>query len=758
MNAKKLLAGLTLLMFCTLAGAVASSGTVLAATAWQNQFWNGFCSQGRYGSGCKGYFTGIKPGCIASGICDLDRVSSNGMNVNNGNDFVAAIQNALNGGSTQNRCGAAFVIENMLGHSPFNSNCNAGVNTAKSNFGTWQTLVLSYANSTNPNYGVHWDTITNPNVNSSWFPSITDDVFSENVYHCTRTAGCPGTYNSYGTECANALADAAHGCGGKYRNDETTGWVWRTVNVGIPVIQFYFPGGTFEIERGCSNLVGNLQPLPKANQPPTGSITVACDVALAQQVATVRLDDPDGATTGYIVAGSWTSGNVSSPGPAAITIPQSATSPYTPQQIKLYVRDVGPGTAVQVATANTQVPCAGLTCGTLSVTPARLDPYMNFSATVTVKNTVDQPPSPATMDLAISPPIGATYSTNRTNNPVTGSGSVSTSIFNNLGPTNKAGVYAARWTLHPPSGATTVCNGTFTVTYLPYLQVYGGDVMSGASPTTAGGAGTCAANANAGIFSWNNHATDFSGGGAQYAVQALAAIEDFAGAQNAAPPTSLSFANIFTPPDAGKLDTGQGLFGGYFGGTTGDCDFTSDITSAPATADATIGTTTVSSGARTVRYITGADVYIDGNIVYASTGGWAKVSDIPYFKLVVVGGNIYIKNTVTQLDGLYVAEPDSAGGGNIYTCASALGAPVSPTANGYFNTCNHQLVVNGSFVAKQVQFLRTYGSLGQAKASDSVASNHSAEVFNYTPELWLPRGGSVAGSGYAAITSLPPVL
>lgn len=746
---------LTLMTCCVVAMQPAG-----AASAWQTAYWKGVCSQGHFNTGCHGYFSGVVPSCMtsASGLCDTGRVLTGGINVNSGSAFVSTVTNALNGANTENKCGAAFIIDVMLGHGPFGSNCTAGINYAKSKLSGWETLVLSYANSTNPNYGIRWNVNANPSVNSSWWSSINDDVFHENVYHCTRTSGCPGTFNSYGTECANALADAAHGCGGKYRDDGTTGWVWKTVNVSIPIIEFYFPGGTFSLERGCANLVGNFLPPPAVGTPPTGTISVACDAA-AQQTATVAFTDADGPTTGYITTGGWTSGSVSSPGPHAIPIPQSAADPYTQQQVVLHVVDVGTGAVVQVATAGTDVPCAGLACGNLDVTPTRLDPYMHFSVTVAVTNTVSQPPSPATMDLAITPPAGASYAYSGSK-AAGGSGMVSTATFDNLGPTNNAGVFAVRWTLHPPSGANTVCNGTFTVTYLPYLQVYGGDVMAGSSPTAAGGAGTCATNPNAGIFSWNNHTTDFSGGGAQYAVQALAAIEDFAGAQgsDAAPPTDLSFANTYTPADAGKLNAGQGLFGGYYGGTGSDCDFTSDITGAPTTTDMTISATTIAAGAQTVRYITGADVYISGNIVYASTGGWTNVADIPYFKLVVVGGNIYINNDVTQLDGLYVAEPDGAGGGNIYTCASALGTPVAPATAGYFNTCKHQLVVNGAFVAKQVQFLRTTGSLGQAKAGDTVASNHGAEVFNYTPELWLPRGAASNDSGYAAITALPPVL
>ena len=160
-----------------------------------------------------------------------------------------------------------------------------------------------------------------------------------------------------------------------------------------------------------------------------------------------------------------------------------------------------------------------------------------------------------------------------------------------------------------------------------------------------------------------------------------------------------------------------------------------------------------------IRYVSGAVVFISGNIVYASTGGWANISQIPYFKLVVVGGDIYINRTVTQLDGIYVAESDSAGNkGRIYTCATGLRAAINPTSANYYSNCNSKLTINGAFVARQVQFLRTSGSLGQANSTDTLSTNSSAEVFNYTPELWLPRGASLPDSGYTAITGLPPIL
>lgn len=736
-----------------------------AATPWQVDFWTHYCALGAgpFGTGCTGYFTSQRPGCLPD-VCNTYNVLNAGVNVSGAATgcgagtacaaFISTYQNALNsGGPGQESCGAAFVISVMMGRGQSTAGCAAGINTAKGLFNNWRALVQSYANSTNPAYGIQWNTLQNPNTNSSWWANnpgypndISDDMFHANYWHCD-----------------------SNGCGGAYRDDATTGWVWQAVNVPVPVIRFYFPGGSFMIERACSNLVGTTRAVPAipVNRLPIGTISIACNAAAQQEVATISFSDPDAATTAYITTGSWTSGTYNSPGPVQIAIPQSVTSPYTPQGVALHVKDTGPsGTKAYrvVATANTAVPCVTLGCGSLTITPARLDPYMTFSVTGTVTNGVNQTPPGATMNLKITPPSGAAYTYNNTQ-PAGGSGGVSTATFSGVGPTNDSGIFTATWTLQWATGSKT-CNGTFPVAYLPYLSIYGGDVSVGASPDYNNGACSMDVDQNGGIYSWNNHTTDFSGGGTQYAVLTLAQIEDFASAQNATstPPSGLSIANYYNPANASRLNPAQGLFGGYAGAATSDCNFTSDLTAPPTTTNMTIGATTVAVGAQDIRYVKGADVYITGNITYAGTGGWANAAQIPLFKLVVVGGNIYVGSNVTQLDGLFVAEPIvGAGGavgtnGNIYTCATGLGAQADPTLSGYYSLCNKQLTVNGAFVADQVHFLRTFGSVGQAKLADTPASSHGGEVINYTPELWLPRGGAAAVGGYNSISGLPPVL
>jgi hypothetical protein len=408
-------------------------------------------------------------------------------------------------------------------------------------------------------------------------------------------------------------------------------------------------------------------------------------------------------------------------------------------------------------------------CGTFSSAPDTLDPKTIFSVTTGVIYPPAIPIPAGSMTLKITPASGGatwTYTSPARATPAAGPNPIE-ATFTNIGPTNQTGVWNVNWTYTDANGSVTCGPPIDTEAQLyiankPYLKVYGGDVLAGTAVAgdTSGSGQSCVTNDDGGVYSWNNHTVDFSGAGSQYAVMALGQILDFASAIGAAgQPGGLSFANYGLDP-TNEYDITQGLFGGKFGGTTTGCDFTSDITVAPnTTSDMTIGATAIATATQDVRYVIGHDVYISGNIMYSSTGGWTSIDQIPYFKLVVVGGNIYIGSGVTQLDGVYVAEQDENGnGGIIYTCATGLRAPVNPLVPATFNpTCKQQLTITGAFAAQQVQFLRTFGTVGSAGA-DTWSANNAAEVFRYSPEVWLPRSTTKIGTGYDAITGLPPVL
>jgi hypothetical protein len=296
------------------------------------------------------------------------------------------------------------------------------------------------------------------------------------------------------------------------------------------------------------------------------------------------------------------------------------------------------------------------------------------------------------------------------------------------------------------------------------MSVFNGDTAVGAGAAEA--VGSCAVDGGAGIVGWNrgNAATvpadaKFAGAGTQLAAFAQSKIQDHAaalGGQSGNPgaPSGLAFAN--SPP---SITLSGSIFGGNFGSAPVCPDYREYkkvATEAPAPGS-TLGGRSLASGSQVI-YVEG-DVTISGDIFYSSTT-WGSINDIPNFILVADGGNIYIRNSVRRLDGTYIALPSSSAPskGIIYTCDNGSSGP--PTIGpSLVSSCGNQLTVNGAFVARQVQFWRTSGSLGQARTGQNGQPGNSpaAEVFVGSPEQWIAPKPLVP-RGYDSIISLPPVL
>ena len=696
-----------------------------------------------------GYFSGAK-GSAPCNVLPAGTVYDALTSVTDAASFIRVISTDLNGqnpaypcppgacnytdGGFMNKVGAAFIVDSMLGIGQ-SGGLNNGINLARSNFSDWTNRVNQLANANEVNW--FYKPATSSQYCSShgsyihtstYSPDISDDVYWNEP------------------------------CGNNY-------------NDSMPEIVFSWPGGSFEIGKQCGNVQNGKtpnSPLPPVNHQPYGTLTLACSNKVTGQFsATATFGDPDAGTTAYLSAGGT---NYSVQYNIPFPIPTSSTSPYSPEVITLYAYDTGPAGSQQpvaVASASTQplLPCASFGCGGVLSTPSSLDQYTQYGLKVSA--TVSQPPPNPTMDMAVVTPANVVYY--RSGQISTTGSSPLYASFNNIPQTNSVGVFTAVWHLYSNGTLLEQCTGNFSVVYLPYLNVYGGDVMTGAAPA-AGAA--CSINNFAGAYSWNQYGAGYAGAGSEYAVQALAQIEEFGSAMNpssSSPPIGLSFANSAIA--AGKVSPSQGLYGGFFGDSSGawacGTDYTkglSPISGAAATTQIanlppTPGDAQINDGQQLRIYATG-DVYISRNIAY-QPGAWPQVDQIPFFELVVTGGNIYIDSSVTHLDGIYIAEPSGAAGGQIIDCATNAGGilkQVDPTVNGFYSTCNKQLVINGAFVAKQVLFGRTNGSLGQATAGDSLGSNHDAEIFNYTPEIWLPRNTATPSDTYDAITALPPVL
>jgi hypothetical protein len=342
----------------------------------------------------------------------------------------------------------------------------------------------------------------------------------------------------------------------------------------------------------------------------------------------------------------------------------------------------------------------------------------------------------------------------------------------------------------------------------PYAHFVGSDVSAG------GGFGqNCPATQKGNIYAFSNSAGPGSsqgGAGSQFGAEAFNVISGLSSASlRGSFPTGvggLTFAN-----DDSHIggSTPNRTNGGFLGGAGNFCvpDYFGDKPSSLATPDtnasASAGTAgadkqyhkpaggtltlnggTITSGMNQAIFVDG-NVIISGNIKYA--GGRSSIKDIQSFYLVVKNGNIRIAPGVTQLDGVYVAQPDTTSAstisktGIINTCWSAA----FTTPNTLYNSCKNQLVVNGAFVANKVLLGRSYSSLrysqnGEHNLGGYAAHNCgnsgkdvpagatsnadcAAEIFNFSPELYLSqpainnRFGPSTGK-LDAITSLSPVL
>lgn len=341
----------------------------------------------------------------------------------------------------------------------------------------------------------------------------------------------------------------------------------------------------------------------------------------------------------------------------------------------------------------------------------------------------------------------------------------------------------------------TQSSSCFRVVARPYFKVYGGDVVAG-----------CAGNSST-VIAWNKNGAGgtFNGAGASLAVFAQGVIRGFASGQTVPSgnafgtgPTNLSFAN----GQGSTISIGGGIInGGAFGGNlnAGNCkpDY---FASMPTGSDIVSGwpgvneanrapvqnfyvegnindmtslageVPTVTQNSRIRLYVKG-DVFISKDIVPSTTTNDA-IEKIP--SITVVARNIYIGPNVGQLYGTYVAQQDSSGGGNIYTCASGIGSPLTVQSGGNpnYNTCKQkQLVFTGSVVAKKIHLLRTWGSLYQDGGGTGPSKwgvgggpgyNAAGEVFRFNPLVWQREstGGPETGTVklYDSITTLPPAL
>ena len=337
----------------------------------------------------------------------------------------------------------------------------------------------------------------------------------------------------------------------------------------------------------------------------------------------------------------------------------------------------------------------------------------------------------------------------------------------------------------------------------PYVGFFGNDVLAGGGFLPSPTATACTETAANGTISAfvKGSGTLLSGSGSQFGALASGVI---AGNGSAGPGFNSADlrSSVPDPEDGLSFANNPSSVVGNSGTTNCVPDYydampanaiTSPLPNPPASgvysygsdsskANLTLDLAAVPPGAKLAIYVDG-NVYIKNNIAFGGSNSWASVADIPSFFL-IVKGNINIASNVNQLDGVYIAQADTAvpGSGTISTCANSNG---SYTADVMYTNCGNQLTINGTFIANSVQLDRTYASLRNSLFGESPrggaancslgdtgsstrpagATNYdcAAEIFNFSPEVYLtqpeipPSGGPALGK-YDYVTSLSPIL
>jgi hypothetical protein len=479
-----------------------------------------------------------------------------------------------------------------------------------------------------------------------------------------------------------------------------------------------------------------------------------------------------GEATGFgpiIYPGGWASNFTES----GFTAPATAgTYSFTWQIVREGVYWLGPTCTMSITVIN----LPALTCSSILATPFTPSPGQAFTVRVGFSNAAGAAAYSGAGQLHITDMGGLTMAdvTSKAYTPVpVNGGGTGTATFNNW--TGSAGNYTIRFELTGSETYNNVknCPGTIRIANKPYFRVFGDDLIVGMSAGCSSWMGSPASavylNA-ASIFAWNQGSTIYGGAGAQLAVQTLGTISSASGLgfvssarRGVAPvkPIGLTFANS------------SGTYGGSFGAAPCPTDYYGSNTGSVVNGPVDLTAAFASSGLGSTTNITGKKkVYINGNLsitnnVTYSSSGWSSVSDIPSL-YVIVKGNIYIQPGVTQLDGIYIAQPTTVPtatigaattAGYIYTCANGYNAPSD--ASGFWSStsqCGQRLVLNGSVISLALRLYRTNGSLFTATGGEGPDANQ-AETFQYSPEVWLaPCNVGDCTPAADAYQSLPPVL
>jgi len=484
-----------------------------------------------------------------------------------------------------------------------------------------------------------------------------------------------------------------------------------------------------------SSFAGSLLITSQPNESISGSVSNGATVTVNGATRTYT------APGSYSVTASLTSSSTAGGGAFSCVSTITVTAPP-------------PVITCSVTSGGVDVGSNGFVTASIRHTGPQYAPNLNYTATVTITSQ----PSEALTGSVVNGAVAVRDST-----PL---------LYPN------AGVYAVGVSVSATGGGYTVstsCATTITVYARPYVRTYNNDVQAGYGFANAGvcenGTGDITAYARSG-------ANSYSGSGTQLGAFARGQISGFRTASTlttaASLPEVLGFANTTL------VNTATGRFGGSF--SAGNCmfDYWSQSSRAAVITNQTIDISTLASGSYYIEQtsatvpvvITGqiangrrVSVYVSGtafvrgaSVGYSSTN-WVSRSDIPSL-YVIARGAILIGSDVRNLDGNYIAQNRNLTDGRITTCANSVTLSTFSDSASLIANCGNRLVVNGSFSARRINFLRTIGTVNASAAGEPVATSNAAEVFVYSLENFTseqPLDG-IQQQTYDSITALPPIL
>jgi plastocyanin len=168
----------------------------------------------------------------------------------------------------------------------------------------------------------------------------------------------------------------------------------------------------------------------------------------------------------------------------------------------------------------------------------------------------------------------------------------------------------------------------------------------------------------------------------------------------------------------------------------------------------------VDPGARITIY-TDDDVCINDNISYSN---WSidttNLTNTAPYLTVITRGSIYVQSNVVNIAGLFIAQSDDDGAGNVTGGVFASCANGAAVANSAYlkGNCHSQLTVNGSVIAQRVYPLRATGGT-------LFNNTGTAETFDYAPSMIIGQPNLKPLCEGAAVdlcketeSNLPPVF